>query len=212
MTGDRDGDVDRVDRHRAVDHVEQHRGEVGVLVLKLIRRKPHVGRAGVGTANVRCAAEGEVRLGVQRVAEGDVIAGDRVDFAVVVDRFGVTGDDDGRVDRVDRHVAVGHVEGDGSEVRVQVFKLIGRKSHVGGADVGGLGGIIPAKGEVGFGVQVVAERYVIPADAVRLAVKVGFRRMTGHGNGHVDRYDRHVAVGHVKCDGGKVFALIRKLT
>ena len=211
MTDDRDDNfVDRRDLLVTVGDVEGDGLEVIVLIREHILRETHHRLADVGTLRFRRAGEREVGLLVQRVADRNVVAGDDVFVRVEYGRVEVTDDRDGDVDREDLLIAVGDVEGDGSEVRVLVCEHVLRETHHRLACVGALGCRRAGEREVAFLVQRVADRDVISRDFVLSSVIVGRVEVTDDRNGDVDRFDRLIAVGDVEYDPVKVRIRIRE--
>ena len=192
---DGDGDVDRLDLEAAVlrDH-EHDVAEVRVVVREVRGRQVHVVRTRIRLGERRRAAEAEITLVIVRVADGDVVAGDRVRIAVIVDRIRVTGDRDRNgADVGDRHKAVGDAEGH-FEVIVVVRKLARRKTHLRRADVGTRRSCRTGEREVRFQIQRIADRNVVAVSG-KLAAGVGMRGVvTGDRDGDRALADRHVAV------------------
>ena len=170
VLGDGDGDLaDRVDRLEAVGHFEGDGTEVLVGVLELLLGKAHIGGADAGALSLGGAVEREVVLGVQRVADLDIVAGDGVLLAVVRGGVVVADDGDGHIDRGNLERAVGHLERD-VEVLVVVRELRLREAHRVGVDVRALGDLGAAEGEVGLLVERVADLDLVALDLLLLAV------------------------------------------
>ena len=212
-TNDSDDCVDLVDGLVAVGDVEGDLREVVVRVRELVGRKTHVGGAGVSAGRLGGAAEREVRLLVQRVADLHVVAGDAVLFTVVVGGVVIARDGDhDLVDRRDGLVAVSDVEGHVGEVGVRVGELPGVQTHVRGAHLSafGLGGAAEGKVlrhvvEIGARGGGVATHRMLFA-VVRRSVVV-----TDDGDGRIDRVDLLVAVGDVEGHGLEVRVRVLKL-
>ena len=57
-------------------------------------------------------------------------------LAVIVDGIAMTGDRNRYVDRIDRHVTVGYIEGDRCKVFVSILELLGGETHLRGTGIG----------------------------------------------------------------------------
>ena len=77
------GNVALFNGERAVGHDKFNIAEVCVLVCKLLCREAHIVGAGISAACGGISAESEVVLCVQRIADGNIIAGDGLLGAVV---------------------------------------------------------------------------------------------------------------------------------
>ncbi len=202
----------RINRLIAVRHSKGHGAEVRVRVLELAVCQTHLLGAGVLLLRFSRSAEREVVLYVIQITvcrRG--VAAHAVRFPVIGGDVVRAGDGHGYIDRIDRNVAVRHVEGNDVEVRVRVRKLFIRQAHVRGARVGPFGRRRSVQGEVRFRVQLGVGLDVIAARAVRRAVVIRLDRMAGDGNDSVDLVDRLIAVRHVEGNLGKVLAVIREL-
>ena len=135
--------------------------------------------------------------------------------SVIVRGVARAGDRHGRSDRVDRLVAVRHVEGDLFEVRILVFELLRLQAHVRGARVGPVRRILTGEVEepvCAFNiVQRRTGRCAETAHAVALSVIVRGVVRAGDRHDRVDLVDRLVAVRHVEGDLCEVRILVYEL-
>ena len=101
---DRHNHVDRVDLQLPVNDGERHIVEVRVRVLEIAGRQAHRIGADISAAHHVRAAEREVVLRVQAVADGHVVARHRVQRAVIVQRVAVLRDRHNHVDLIHRNL------------------------------------------------------------------------------------------------------------
>ena len=134
-TGDGHDGVDRLDHQLAVHNHKRHVREVVVDIGEVARNKSHLVAACIRAARRSTAAEREVGSRVEAVAEGHVIIRHRVQPAVIIHRVAVLRDRHRHVNRQNRQVAVGDVEGHFREVRVRVGELTCGETHVGRAGI-----------------------------------------------------------------------------
>ena len=129
----------RIDPHIAVRHLEGHIRVCRVRVAELPCAQSHVGRAHRGAGGRRAVALVAHAVHVIRLVAGrQRVPRDGVCAAVVVGHEPAArhGHHHLVVDRADGHIAVGHREGHGAEVRVGVRELLCGQAHVGRAHGG----------------------------------------------------------------------------
>ena len=200
------GNIALFNGERAVVHDKLNIAEVCVLVCKLLCREAHIVGAGVSAACGGISAESEVVLCVQRIADGNVIAGNGLLAAVILLPSGIAGDGDGdligngsNAERAEHgiDVVVGCLG-----IRVEsIGKLV-----VHAADIGdGAGHVVGRtfalnEAVAGNGNRIVGERCFV----VYLAVGRG-----GHGN--IALFNGERAVVHDKLNIAEVCVLVCKL-
>ena len=145
---DGDGHSRRADGDVAICDIEGH-VEVRVGIRELVCGHTHVGGARSASRSRGITAEGEIMVHIVQV---DVrrcgVAAHAVFLTIIVGGVMCTDNGHGHLNRVDGLVAIGHVEGDGAEVRVGVRELTCHHTHVGRTDIGSGCRGITAEGEV----------------------------------------------------------------
>ena len=212
----RDGDSELsrllIDGLVAVGHVERHTAEISVGIRKLIGSQSHVRRTLVGTGSVGCAAEREVGLLIEVVAECGIIAAYLMLCAVVCHDVTMARNGHGSGNGTDFLVAVGHVECHAGEIRIRIRKLVGSQTHRGLTGIGTLRLSRTAERKVALLVERITDLHVVAAHAMLRAVVVGGIVMTGDGDHHIsDCSDLQIAVGHVEGHIREVCIIVGKL-
>ena len=135
--GNRHSHVDRINGLIAVRHGKGNIGEVLIRVRELFSRQAHVRGARVGPHRFRVSAEGEVFRHVIQITVGSGgVALHFVLSTVIIRRIVRTDNGHGHIDRINGLIAIGHIEGHSTEVRVLVLELFSLQAHVRGACIG----------------------------------------------------------------------------
>ena len=208
--GDGDDSLDGLDHQGAVDDHELHVGKVDVVVGEVSGLQLHRIGADIGCGHAVVAAEGEVSLGVQRIADaGYFVTGNSLLGAVVGELAAVFGDghDNLVVHRSDGQGAVDDHEGDLGKVLVDVGEVLGLQLHRIGADGGAGHNRIAAEGEVLNLVQFVGDGgHIVAFDLLLGAVVLELAAVLGDGDNNRFRHgsDGQGAVHDHEGDVGKV--------
>ena len=208
----RDRDLLGIDCQCAIDDDEGHIREVRVDVRKVSRRQVHIICTRVDTAYAVVAAEDEVGYLIELVTDRCVVAGHGMLGRVVRHCIAVLCNGHRHINRIDRLVAVRHVEGHSCEVRVGVYELLCRQVHVRGARIRPGRRRCTVEGEVlRHVIQSGIRGRGVAAHAVLFAVVVRRVVRTADGYHSVDRGDRLVAVRYVEGDTLEVAVRVREL-
>ena len=124
----------------AILHGKDHSFKIRIEIGKLLRRKTHVGRAGIparctdqsGCIQVRLfpGTEREILRRIQRTADIHFIAGHTVFFSVVGHHRSMSRNFDLCCDRADHESAVHDLKAHVSKVRIPVFKIRTAQVHL----------------------------------------------------------------------------------
>ena len=209
--------IDLADRLVAVIDREGYFLKVSIFVRKLVSVQAHVFGARVSLRRCRdfghlfCRCKGEICRRIQIGVGLHFITGDRMRFTVVGRGVVCTGDGYGRVDRVDRLIAVRHFEGDLGKVRALIGKLFFCQTHVRGAGILLRRSCFAAESEVVYRIEVAAEFHIISGDGMVFAVIIRRVGMTGDGHNHfINGCDGLIAVRHIEGNVCEVSICIRK--
>ena len=209
LTGDLDCHIDRIDGLPTVCYVEGNSAEVVIVIGKLAGSQAHIRGSDHRPGRLRIAGEGEVRFGVQRIADFNIVAADAVFRTVIVCGTGLTLDGYARGNRIDGLITVRYVEGHVFEIRIRVGELAGAQTHVGCTLVGLLRLFVAGEGKVGFSVQRIADRHIITAHNVLLTVIISYIMMTGNGDDNIFQFGNLlITVNNIEHDAGEVIVLI----
>ena len=227
--------VDRCDGLVTIRHVEDHRTEVRVVVGKLVQRtsistfQTHIGSTRsilvfhhISSRSRSSAVESKVSLGVERIADGDIVTRYRVLLTVVCGGVMMTGNGHHHLTHSrDGLVAVHNIEGHLVEVRrIRVGELLRIKTHIGGtchrtfrrnhiihqSSIGSW-----SEREVCSGIERVTVGHIVARHHMFLTIKGGRVLMTGDGHRHVDLIDGLVTVGHIEGHRTEVRVVVGKL-
>ena len=214
-THDRDRGIDLVDGLVTVRDIEDDIREVGVRVGELVLRtggrtlQTHVRGTGNGSGSRSRTAEGKVVHRIERIADGDIIAGHTMFLTIIGGGVVMAGDGHHHlIEGGDGLVAVRHLEVHLVEVRgIRVGELTGSKTHVRSADIGTLrcnhtihqsGVGSRGEREIGGGVERIAVGHIVTRHRMLVAIKGSRIVMAGDGHRHIDLVDGLVTVGHVE--------------
>ena len=203
--------VNRFNGLVTVRYLKGHSSEVHVLVRELLLLQAHVRGTDIRPRRFRCAAEGEVLLGIQRVADLYIIAGDAVLFTVINMLTEVALDGHHHINRFNGLIAVRHLKLHIPEVRVDVRELALRQAHLCRTDIRPRSSCCTAEGEVCLLIQRIADLYLVAGHAVLLAIVGICTVMACDGHNHVNRFNGQVAISHLKHYRRKVRVVVREL-
>ena len=199
-TSDGNGHINWIDGLVAVGYLEGYGLEVAVRVGELLCRQAHLSRTSIRSGSFCIATEGEVlRNIVQSAVRCCCITCYSMFCTVVICCVVCTDDCYLRINRIDGLVAVRYVEGYCSKVRICVFELVCRKSHISCSGIRSLSKHCSAECEVLRDiVQTAVYGCCVALYAVRIAVVVDCVICTDDGDYYVDWSDRLITICYVE--------------
>ena len=148
VSGDSNRHIDRVDRLVTVGNIKCYGSEVIIGVCKLILGKAHFRRSRISTGCLSGSAESKVSYRIKRITDFHIIAGHTMRITIKIRCIIVSGNRYRYVNRINCLVTISNVKRYRTKVRIRIFKLICRKTHVGCSSLGTSGLCGPTEYEI----------------------------------------------------------------